>query len=136
MGLKAGFCTSIGTTTWHHVIGQPSPLPPLIHTQPKPTPRDTQPNKNGLGLILAHFLGLDSLSPFLFPPSSLLGPLMSPIPWPNFWANFGPHFFFLFIRKGTLFWPFSGQLLVRLNFYFIFFFLKPFLNESVFWLFI
>ena len=124
MGLKAGFCSSIGATSWHHIISQPSPLPPLTHTQPKPTLHDTQPNKNGLGLILAHFLGLDSLSLFLFPLSSLLGPLMGLIPWPNFWANFGPHFFFFFfILKGTLFWSLSGQLLGRLNFYFI---LKPF----------
>ena len=109
MGLKAGFCSSIEATTWHHVISQqPSPLPPLTHTQPKPTLHDTQPNKNGLGLILAHFLGLDSLSLFLFPLSSLLGPLMGPIPWPNF----GPHFFykaFFLSLKGPFFGPFLGN---------------------------
>ena len=107
-----------------------SPYPHPSEAHPHHTHPNKNGNKNGLGLILAHFLGLDSLSLFLFPLSSLLGPLMGLIPWPNFWANFGPHFFFFFfILKGTLFWSLSGQLLGRLNFYFI---LKPFLNESVF----
>ena len=47
MGLKVGFCTSIGAATWHRVIRQHFPLPPLTHTQVKPTPTIPTPIKMG-----------------------------------------------------------------------------------------
>ena len=47
MGLKVGFCISIGAATWHRVIRQYSPFPPLTHTQVKPTPPIPTPIKMG-----------------------------------------------------------------------------------------
>ena len=84
MGLKVGFCTSIGAATWHLVIRQPSPHPHPSEAHP----HHSRPNKNGLGLILAHFHGLGQFALFLIPsqPAFLvllwvrsLGPTTGPI---------------------------------------------------------
>ena len=68
MGLKVGFCISIGAATWHRVISQPSPHPHPSEAHP----HHTHPNKNGLAQF-ALFYPLQA---------SLFGPLMGQIPGP------------------------------------------------------